>query len=246
MSTEKQKRTHSVAFTPEASDHDACFSDLLEGTFSGAALSPSAGKGVEFSVKTGNGIPPKKNGKMCLANLQETFHSSNDSKSLSHLEVSRSRSLSPDDCLSQRYKNSICPSLSSCGGVDQCSFNSSSMLVYGSHSKTKNSRKHIHERRGNIGLSPVGIFVSSAGEEDDDENKEQFSSRGLRKQPCSFGSTGNLVDMSTDHARVNLTKNHLGKSLQQVRLICVHVYLWCVYVSLCMHTCVLLCVNVKL
>ena len=78
------------------------------------------------------------------------------------------------------------------------------------HSKRKYAEHSALKRRSAIDPMPVSIFISGAVDEGEP------SSGGLKSCSRFYGSTGNLLDMTDGREKTNLTKRHLGKSLQLV------------------------------
>lgn len=206
MSAEKQKRSRSVAFTPDASDYETHFSDLMEVNSSDTdddVMSVSANESTKSFLETQSGKTPRKKGPKYFAKLQEKFHRSRESSS----PKSPEGLLSPKDCLTKKskYSSRLSPILSDYRGRRISAPVTTRMDEL--HSKTEWFTKHIHKRRSAIGPPPsVCILV----------NSEEEVTGDLRKSSRPFGSTGNLLDMSDDLRRTNLTKKHLAKSLQQV------------------------------
>lgn len=216
MSAEKQKRSRSVAFTPDASDYDTSFSDFMEVACSEAdddVMLTSTSTSVKYSLETTRGKTPKKKGPGYLSKLHEKFRRSKTSESSS--PKSPNCLLSPDDCVTKGTKYSSKLSRALSGSIDRRVSAPVATLVHELHFKTETevSTKHIHERHSSSVVSPVCIFVSSTGEKQEEEVVV-----GLRQQRRAFGSTGNILanNMSENVRRTNLTKTQLGKSLQQV------------------------------
>jgi len=78
------------------------------------------------------------------------------------------------------------------------------------HSKRNHTENTALSRRSALDPMPVSIFISGALEDN------ELSSGGLKSNSRFYGSTGNILDMTDGQEKTNLTKRHLGKSLQLV------------------------------
>ena len=92
------------------------------------------------------------------------------------------------------------------------------------HSKpltSNSSSSSVAKRSSGLGIMPVSVWVSGAGEDSDVSS----ASGVLRPYSRFYGSTGNLLDMADSGLnKTNLAKRHLGKSLQLVSGL--NLYFW--------------------
>lgn len=214
MSTDNQKRSRSVAFTPEASDCGATFSDLtalpssfedeeVDSVMSGLPKdSPECDNGAESQGERDHETLKKAHS--YFSKLHEILHHSG-------AKICEDRLSSSDGLLSpSKYKTKrmcrLTPPLSSPSNR-RISAPPHSAL-HRLRSKGDSPLTPIHKRRS---ATPVFVHISSTAEDEDP------SSEDLRQYSRKFGSTGNLLEMTDGHGRTNLvTKRHLGKSLQLV------------------------------